>query len=139
MDPKFVEGVRGAKQLFDEGVFTHEEFTQEKQKLVTERDERQAASIRCPKIIEEQGGVRHFNAITGFTCQRQSYLVVRECNSLLCWFKSPPAHAPEPPLPLKCLTERAVREHSSFFQTLHYVVHLSFPSYCIGCTVSSRI
>ena len=105
MDPKFVEGLRGAKKLFDEGIFTQEEFTQEKQKLVTERDERQAASIRCPNIIEEQGGIRHFNAITGFTCQRQSYLVVRECNSLLCWFKSPPAHAREPPKHLRC--ERA--------------------------------
>ena len=43
MDSIYVQGLREAKGLFDEGVFSAEEFEREKMKLTAERDARQAA------------------------------------------------------------------------------------------------
>jgi hypothetical protein len=44
MDPTYVQGLREAKALVDEGVLTQEEFNKEKNELVKEREERMAVA-----------------------------------------------------------------------------------------------
>ena len=44
MDPTYVQGLREAKALLDEGVLTQEEFNKEKNELVKQREERRAAA-----------------------------------------------------------------------------------------------
>jgi len=44
MDPTYVQGLREAKALLDEGVLTQEEFNKEKNELVKQREERRAGA-----------------------------------------------------------------------------------------------
>ena len=46
MDPAYIQGLRDAKALFDDGIFTQEEFDREKSTLLAQREERAAEKAR---------------------------------------------------------------------------------------------
>ena len=54
MDGAFLQGLRDAKALLDDGIFSQEEFESEKAKLTAERDARAAAAavpLEAPPIV----------------------------------------------------------------------------------------
>lgn len=57
MDQEYVQGLRDAKALLDEGVFTQEEFDREKQTLLAQRNERAAEKARVG-LLSAAGGKR---------------------------------------------------------------------------------
>ena len=46
MDPTYIQGLRDAKALYDDGIFTQEEFDREKSTLLAQREERAAEKAR---------------------------------------------------------------------------------------------